>query len=294
MQNIQAFLDYLQFEKRYSPHTLTAYRTDLLQFNEYLARLYECSAISAEAVMVRSWMMTLIEGGCSKRSLNRKLTSLRQFYKYSLRNNLIDSDPMLRVVSMKVDKTLPSFITKDEMTYLLDVKKFTNDFEGVRNKMLLELFYSTGIRLSELIALKVTDVDYVNKQIKVFGKRSKERIIPLLDSCLDSLRFYVESYRFEVVKKDVSLFLTKSGNVLYPKLVYRIVNSYLGNVTGVKQKSPHILRHAFATHMLNEGADLNAIKEILGHSSLTSTQIYTRSSAERLKEIYKQAHPRGN
>ncbi|MFT4877468.1 MAG: integrase/recombinase XerC [bacterium] len=294
MQNIQAFLDYLQFEKRYSPHTLTAYGTDLLQFNEYLARLYECSAISAEAVMVRSWMMTLIEGGCSKRSLNRKLTSLRQFYKYSLRNNLIDSDPMLRVVSMKVDKTLPSFITKDEMTYLLDVKKFTNDFEGVRNKMLLELFYSTGIRLSELIALKVTDVDYVNKQIKVFGKRSKERIIPLLDSCLDSLRFYVESYRFEVVKKDVSLFLTKSGNVLYPKLVYRIVNSYLGDVTGVKQKSPHILRHAFATHMLNEGADLNAIKEILGHSSLTSTQIYTRSSAERLKEIYKQAHPRGN
>ena len=294
MQNIQAFLDYLQFEKRYSPHTLTAYRTDLLQFNEYLARLYECSAISAEAVMIRSWMMTLIEGGCSKRSLNRKLTSLRQFYKYSLRNNLIDADPMLRVVSMKVDKTLPSFITKDEMTYLLDVKKFTNDFEGVRNKMLLELFYSTGIRLSELIALKVTDVDYVNKQIKVFGKRSKERIIPLLDSCLDSLRFYVESYRFEVVKKDVSLFLTKSGNVLYPKLVYRIVNSYLGDVTGVKQKSPHILRHAFATHMLNEGADLNAIKEILGHSSLTSTQIYTRSSAERLKEIYKQAHPRGN
>jgi integrase/recombinase XerC len=294
MQNIQAFLDYLQFEKRYSPHTLTAYGTDLLQFNEYLARLYECSVISAEAVMVRSWMMTLIEGGCSKRSLNRKLTSLRQFYKYSLRNNLIDADPMLRVVSMKVDKTLPSFITKDEMTYLLDVKKFTNDFEGVRNKMLLELFYSTGIRLSELIALKVTDVDYVNKQIKVFGKRSKERIIPLLDSCLDSLRFYVESYRFEVVKKDVSLFLTKSGNVLYPKLVYRIVNSYLGDVTGVKQKSPHILRHAFATHMLNEGADLNAIKEILGHSSLTSTQIYTRSSAERLKEIYKQAHPRGN
>ena len=294
MQNIQAFLDYLQFEKRYSPHTLTAYGTDLLQFNEYLARLYECSAISAEAVMVRSWMMTLIEGGCSKRSLNRKLTSLRQFYKYSLRNNLIDSDPMLRVVSMKVDKTLPSFITKDEMTYLLDVKKFTNDFEGVRNKMLLELFYSTGIRLSELIALKVTDVDYVNKQIKVFGKRSKERIIPLLDSCLDSLRFYVESYRFEVVEKDASLFLTKSGNVLYPKLVYRIVNSYLGDVTGVKQKSPHILRHAFATHMLNEGADLNAIKEILGHSSLTSTQIYTRSSAERLKEIYKQAHPRGN
>tara|TARA_B110000211_G_scaffold111884_1_gene129965 strand:- start:463 stop:1347 length:885 start_codon:yes stop_codon:yes gene_type:complete len=294
MQNIQAFLDYLQFEKRYSPHTLTAYRTDLLQFNEYLARLYECSAISAEAVMVRSWMMTLIEGGCSKRSLNRKLTSLRQFYKYSLRNNLIDADPMLRVVSMKVDKTLPSFITKDEMTYLLDVKKFTNDFEGVRNKMLLELFYSTGIRLSELIALKVTDVDYVNKQIKVFGKRSKERIIPLLDSCLDSLRFYVESYRFEVVEKDASLFLTKSGDVLYPKLVYRIVNSYLGDVTGVKQKSPHILRHAFATHMLNEGADLNAIKEILGHSSLTSTQIYTRSSAERLKEIYKQAHPRGN
>lgn len=294
MQNIQAFLEYLQFEKRYSPHTLTAYRIDLLQFNEYLIKQYESSIVVARAAMVRSWMMSLIEGGCSKRSLNRKLTSLRQFYKYSLRNNLICVDPMLKVVSMKVDKTIPSFITKDEMTYLLDVKKFTNDFEGVRNKMILNLFYSTGIRLSELIALKVCDVDYVNKQMKVFGKRSKERIIPLLDSCLNSLMFYVESYRTPVEKDDVSLFLTKSGNVLYPKLVYRIVNSYLGDVTGVKQRSPHVLRHAFATHMLNDGADLNAIKEILGHSSLTSTQIYTRSSAERLKEIYKQAHPRGN
>ena len=294
MQNIQAFLNYLQFEKRYSSHTLIAYKTDLIQFNEFVFVQYESSLMEVKSTMIRSWMMRLIEVGCSKRSLNRKLTSLRQFYKYLLRNDFLEIDPMVKIVSMKADKTIPSFLTKTEIVALLDQIEFPNDFEGTRDKMILEMFYSTGIRLSELINLKILDIDYERKQMKVFGKRSKERIIPILDSYLKDLKSYSLDLRSIVTSDAPNLFITKTGNVLYPKLVYRMVNSYLGMVTGVKQKSPHTLRHAFATHMLDDGADLNAIKEILGHSSLTSTQIYTRTSAERLKEIYKQAHPRGD
>jgi integrase/recombinase XerC len=294
MENIQVFLNYLQFEKRYSSHTIVAYKTDLIQFNDYVATQYESSIIGVKSSIIRSWMMQLIERGCSKRSLNRKLSSLRQFYKFSLRNDLIDADPMVKIISMKADKTIPSFLTKTEMVALLDQIEFPKDFEGMRDKMILEMFYSTGIRLSELINLNILDVDYESKQIKVFGKRSKERIIPILDNHLKCLKLYTLNVRSKVLTDVPNLFLTKTGNVLYPKLVYRIVNTYLGMVTGVQHKSPHILRHAFATHMLDDGADLNAIKEVLGHSSLTSTQIYTRTSAERLKEIYKQAHPRGD
>jgi len=294
MQNIPAFLNYLQYEKRYSVHTIVAYKTDLTQYATYLTKQYESLLLAAEVSMIRSWMMTIIESGCSQRSLNRKLSSLRQFYKYLLNNDLIESNPMLRIVSLKTDKVLPSYISKEDMVTLLDTSKFPRDYVGLRDRMIIELFYSTGIRLSELINLNISDIDFINKQVKVFGKRSKERIIPLLDSCLERLRNYLKTYKTQFNADSNCLFLTEAGNVLYPKLVYRIVNSYLSDVTGVKQKSPHILRHAFATHMLNDGADLNAIKEILGHSSLTSTQIYTRSSAERLKEIYKQAHPRGD
>ena len=294
MQKIQNFLDYLQFEKRYSSHTIVAYRTDLLQFKDYVAEQYELDLFEVEGMIVRSWMMSLIENACSKRSLNRKLSSLRQFYKYSVRNNLVQVDPIVKISSLKVNKSIPSFLTKVEMERLLDYKEYPPTFEGERDKMILEMFYSTGIRLSELINIKLTDIDYDAKQLKVFGKRSKERIIPLLNNHLESLKLYVQNYRIKEISTCANLFISKSGNVLYPKLVYRIVNSYLSEVTGVKQKSPHTLRHAFATHMLNDGADLNAIKEILGHSSLTSTQIYTRSSVERLKQIYKQAHPRGD
>jgi len=294
MQKYQNFLDYLQFEKRYSSYTIVAYRTDLLQFKGYISEQYELDLFEVESVIVRSWMMSLIENGCSKRSLNRKLSSLRQFYKYSVRNNLVQVDPIAKISSLKVSKSIPSFLTKVEMEGLLDYKEYPPTFEGERDKMILEMFYSTGIRLSELINIKLTDIDYDAKQLKIFGKRSKERIIPLLNNHLESLKLYVQNYRIKERSTCTNLFISKSGNVLYPKLVYRIVNSYLSEVTGVKQKSPHTLRHAFATHMLNDGADLNAIKEILGHSSLTSTQIYTRSSVERLKQIYKQAHPRGD
>ena len=293
MEYIQEFIRYLIFERRYSTHTQKAYEFDLSQFNHYLSSEYECTLLDAKDVMVRSWMMFLIEGNCTKRSLNRKLSSIRQFYKYALRNDMLGVDPTLRVVSLRSDKKIPSFISDSEMSFLLEQINFPQNYEGKRDKAIIQMFYYTGMRLSELIALKIDDVNFSQKYVKVFGKRSKERIIPLLDSHLIELKKYVD-FRFSKFKGVGNLFLTASGDILYPKLVYRIVNAYLSKVTGVKQKSPHVLRHAFATHMLNDGADLNAVKDILGHASLTSTQIYTHNTAEQLKKVYKQAHPRGD
>ena len=293
MEYIQEFIRYLKFERRYSIHTQKAYEVDLSQFNDYLFSEYECTLLDAKDVMVRSWMMFLIEGICTKRSLNRKISSLRQFYKYALRNDMLGADPTLRVVSLKSDKKIPSFISDSEMSFLLERIGFPESYEGKRDKAILQMFYNTGMRLSELIALKIDDVNFSQKYVKVFGKRAKERIIPLLDSHLIDLKAYID-LRISKFKGSGNLFLTSSGEILYPKLVYRMVNAYLSKVTGVKQKSPHVLRHAFATHMLNDGADLNAVKDILGHASLTSTQIYTHNTAEQLKKVYKQAHPRGD
>lgn len=294
MCTLQEFISYLRFERRFSAHTIKAYRTDLFQFESYLSCTYDAQLLEAEDVMVRSWVVEMIENGCSKRSLNRKLTSLRQFYKYALKNRKLAQSPMIQINSLKVPAKLPSFISEEEMRQLLENVVFPEGYVGERDKAILEMFYCTGIRLSELIGLKLEDIDFNNLQIKVFGKRAKERLIPLLESHAMHLKSYL-NYRLKVDTKSIPyLFLTESGNVLYPKLVYGVVNSYLREVTGVKQKSPHVLRHAFAIHMLNDGADLNAIKEVLGHTSLSSTQIYTRSSLERLKEVYKQAHPRGD
>ena len=293
MEYIQEFIRYLKFERRYSLHTQKAYEFDLIQFNDYLSSEYECTLIDAKDVMVRSWMMFLIEGNCTKRSLNRKLSSIRQFYKYALRNDILFVNPTLRVVSLKSDKKIPSFISDSEMSFLLERINFPESYEGKRDKAIIQMIYKTGMRLSELIALKIDDVNFSQKYVKVFGKRSKERIIPLLDSHLIDLNVYLD-VRLSEFKGNDNIFLTASGEILYPKLVYRMVNSYLSEVTGVKQKSPHVLRHAFATHMLNDGADLNAVKDILGHVSLTSTQIYTHNTAEQLKKVYTQAHPRGD
>ena len=293
MKHIEEFIRYLKFERRYSIHTQKAYNFDLNQFNDYLSMEYECTIINANDVMVRSWMMFLIEGNCTKQSLNRKLSSIRQFYKYAFRNDILFVNPTLRVVSLKSDKKIPSFISDSEMSLLLERINFPESYEGRRDKAILQMFYNTGMRLSELIALKIDDVNFSQKYVKVFGKRAKDRIIPLLDSHLIDLQVYLDLRLIDF--KDIdNLFLTTSGEILYPKLVYRMVNSYLSKVTGVKQKSPHILRHAFATHMLNDGADLNAVKDILGHVSLTSTQIYTHNTAEQLKKVYKLAHPRGD
>jgi len=293
MEYIQDFIRYLKFERRYSVHTQKAYEIDLIQFDDYLSKEYECNILYAKDVMVRSWMMTLIEGNCTKRSLNRKLSSIRQFYKYALRNDLLDVNPTLRVISFKSDKKIPSFISKSEISFLFERVNFNQNYQGIRDKSILQMFYNTGIRLSELIALKINDVNFSQKHLKVFGKRSKERIIPLMDSHIRELKDFI-TLRLSKFKNNEHLFLSASGKILYPKLVYRIVNSYLSEVSVVKQKSPHVLRHAFATHMLNDGADLNAVKDILGHVSLTSTQIYTHNTAEQLKRVYEQAHPRGD
>jgi len=294
MDHVEEFIRYLKFEKRYSVHTQKAYEADIIQFKDYIATEYEASVDQASDVVIRSWVISRIENSSSKRSLNRKLSSLRQFYKYLLREGVVDQNPMLRILSMKIDKTVPSFISETEMRFLLEKLEYSKDYEGVRDKAVLQMFYHTGIRLSELIDLKVEDVDFSQKQVKVFGKRSKERIIPLLNEHVADLNNYLKERQALFGSSKGYLFLTISGNVLYPKLVYRFVNSYLSRVTSVNQKSPHVLRHAFATHMLNDGADLNAVKEILGHVSLSSTQIYTHSSVEQLKKVYKQAHPRGD
>lgn len=293
MNYIQEFIRYLKFERCYSVHTQKAYECDLNQFNDYLTSEYECTLLDANDIMVRSWMMFLIEANCTKRSLNRKLSSIRQFYKYALRNDILIVNPTLRVVSLKSDKKIPSFISDSEISFLLEQSTFPESYEGKRDKAIIQMFYNTGMRLSELIALKINDINFSQKFVKVFGKRAKERIIPLLDSHLIDLKVFLD-LRLKEFKSVDNLFLTVSGEILYPKLVYRMVNSYLSRITGVKQKSPHVLRHAFATHMLNDGADLNAVKDILGHASLTSTQIYTHNNAEQLKKVYKQAHPRGD
>lgn len=294
MDYIKEFIHYLNFERRYSLHTQKAYENDLSKWEQYLYLNYEVSLIEATDVMIRSWMMSLIDGTCSKKSLNRKLSSLRQFYKHAFRNNLLEINPMLHISSLKANKTIPSIVSSAEINFLLEHVEYQDNYEGRRDKAILEMFYHTGIRLSEMIALKIDDIDFSQKQIKVFGKRAKERIIPLLDSHLFSLQNYL-LYRNQIVDDSSNyLFVTIKGKVLYPKLVYRVVNYYLSKVTGVRKKSPHVLRHAFATHMLNDGADLNAVKEILGHASLSSTQIYTHTSAEHLKKIYEQAHPRGD
>ncbi len=294
MQLIEEFLDYLKYEKRYSDHTIKAYRFDLINFKLYLRKSYESDLMQLNDEMIRAWMMQVISSGISKRTLNRKMSSIRGFYKYAFKTQLIDLNDLSVLKSFKINKHLPSIISKDEINYLLDNHLFENNYQGCRDKSILEMFYFTGIRLSELIGLKVYDLDFNLKQVKVLGKRSKERLIPLLDVHISHLKSYLECRSNAIDANNKFLYLTNSGDVLYPKLVYRIVNSYLSKVTGVKQKSPHVLRHAFATHMLDEGADLNAIKEVLGHSSLSSTQVYTSNSVERLKKIYEQAHPRGN
>jgi len=285
------FIDFIQFEKRVSNNTLLAYSNDLLQFVNYLDTVYEIKSITEVGhTIIRSWIVSLVEQKISSRSINRKITTLKSFYKFLIRQNIILEDPMLKILSPKVPKRLPSFIEKDKMDTLLDDTFFGDDFEGIRNKLIIEVFYATGIRLSELINLKQSNVDLYLCQIKVLGKRNKERIIPFNNLLKEQLQQYI------ILKADVKnefFFINKNGKKLYEKFIYRLVKTYLSQITSAKKKSPHVLRHSFATHMLNNGADLNAIKELLGHTSLAATQIYTHNTVEKLKSIHKQAHPKG-
>ena len=287
------FINYISYEKRYSHHTILAYQKDLNQFSTYLIEQYQLNDVTkAGHQHIRSWLVYLIEEGISTRSVLRKLSTLKSFYKYLLRNGRIDLNPTLVVVPPKTPSRNPEFIDEENMNDLFEKVDFSNDFSGVRDKLILEVFYATGIRLSELIEIQETDVSFHNNTLKVLGKRNKERIIPFTKRMKEQLLIYLQMKNKNGFEAEKRLFVTDRGGKMYPRMVYRIVNKYLGLVTTLTKKSPHILRHTFATHMLNRGADLNAIKEFLGHANLAATQIYTHNTVEKLKKIYQQAHPR--
>ena len=290
--NIQSFLQYIRFEKRFSSHTVKAYQSDLDQFSAYLKSAYEVVE-SSEVIhpMIRSWIVQLMESGISTRTINRKITTLKTFFKFQLRKEAITVNPMLKVQSPKTSKRLPVFIDQNKMELLFDEKNFGKEFTDLRDRLLLELLYSTGMRLSELVGLQDTSIDQFQSQLKVLGKRNKERIIPFTNKLKGLIKEYREE-RDQHFTAVPSFFVTDKGKTLYPKLVYRIVTSRLGDVTTLDKKSPHILRHTFATHMLNNGADINSVKELLGHANLSATQVYTHNTIEKLKQAHKQAHPR--
>ena len=281
------FLKYIEYEKRYSPLTVTAYKGDLNQFHTFLSKEYDITDLkTVNHQIIRSWIVNLIEQGISNRSVNRKITTLKSFYKFCMRDKSVSENPMLKILSPKTSKKLPVYVEQTSMNELLDQVDF-DEKHGARDKLILSLFYSTGIRLSELINIKRSDIDLIEKNLKVLGKGNKERILPLPEPLLDELAEYMDT-----TQNNSWLFCTDAGKKMYSKLVYRLVNSYLAKVTTITKKSPHVLRHTFATHMLNNGADLNAIKEFLGHANLSATQIYTHNSITKLSNIYKQAHPK--
>lgn len=292
---LSEYSEYLTSEKRYSPHTVKSYLSDIEQFSVYLNIQYQIDDISkAESSQIRSWMASLINEKLNSRSVHRKLSTLRNYFKYLMRHGYIDSSPLETIVAPKTKKRLPQFIDESKIDELLDVEFYNEGFEGVRDNLILKIFYATGIRLAELINIKDSDIDFSMQNIKVKGKRNKERIIPIGKGLINAIEAYIKlrDETFEFEKQNPFLLVTIKGNQLYPKSVYRIVRSNMGRVTTQSKKSPHILRHTFATHLLNEGADINAIKDLLGHANLSATQVYTHNTIGKLKKIYKQAHPR--
>lgn len=290
----ESFLDYLRYEKRYSDHTILSYGTDLDQFEEYFTREGGSNDLSkADGQIIRRWVILLMDSGLGASTVNRKISTLKSFYRYLMRRQYIGTNPTDNVVTPRQSRKLPSFVESEKMDLLLDEYEFGEDFKGCRNRLIIELLYITGMRKAELIGLKDSDIDLYEMNLKVTGKRNKQRIVPFDRAYLGIMRKYIER-RNEIfpVREWPNYLLTDKGRPLYPKLVYKVVNTYLRFVTTMDKRSPHVLRHTFATHMLNRGADLNAIKEILGHANLSATQIYTHNTFEKLVTIYKQAHPR--
>ncbi|RKD87944.1 tyrosine-type recombinase/integrase [Mangrovibacterium diazotrophicum] len=289
----ESFLKYLRFEKRCSDHTVVAYKKDLDQFEEFLFKTVgDFNVLKVDSKMVRSWVVSLMDGGMAAKTVNRKITSLKSFYKFLLRQELIEVTPMDSVISPKVPKKLPYFVDEGSLHRLLDNGYFRNDFEGVRDKLILSLFYGTGMRLSELVNLKDSDIRQSETLLRVLGKNNKERIVPYPRSLNNLIGEYLNMRETEFGNNSPQFFVTSKGKPVYHKLIYRVVYNHLALVTPLEKKSPHILRHSYATHLLNRGADLNAVKELLGHSNLAATQVYTHTSTEKLQSIYKQAHPR--
>jgi integrase/recombinase XerC len=292
MNLIDSFLEYLLLEKKYSSHTIKAYESDLISLQDFCRLNFDQENIShVNYSQIRSWIVLLVDQKLSNRSINRKVSSLKSFYKYLQKIKLIDINPLANHKVLKTSKKIQIPFSSSEVNTVLSSFSIDHSFETSRDRLIVELFYSTGMRRAELINLRVNSVNFAEKQIKVIGKRNKERLIPLLPSVIKSLQSYIKK-RELINSSDSFLFVTQKGNKVYETLVYRVINNYFSKVSSKLKKSPHILRHSFATHLLNEGADLNSVKELLGHSSLASTQVYTHNSLEQLKKVYKQAHPR--
>jgi integrase/recombinase XerC len=293
-QYISRFLDYLKFEKRYSYHTIISYQTDLQQFFDYMAVQFQISDVKEiQSSYIRSWLASMKEDDLTAKSINRKISTLKSFFKYQLKVEEIKVSPMTTIVSPRIKKSLPVYVEQKDMNTLLHHVEFTNDWNGRTHRLLIEIFYNTGMRLSELIGLKESNIDLSNKSLKVLGKGNKERVIPMNEALLTSLKSYMADKYTALQEPDKTVLLVdEKGCKLKPAKVYAIVRQYLGMVTTIDKKSPHVLRHSFATHLMNNGAELNAVKELLGHSSLAATQVYTHNSIEKLKEIHKKAHPK--
>lgn len=288
------FFSYIRFEKRFSEHTIKAYESDLTQFKNYINLTYEVNNDEdIRHTHIRAWIVDLLEQKVTTRSINRKLSTLKSYFQFLIKRAVLTLDPMEKVIAPKVGKRLPVVIPVDRLEFLFEQIEFGNDFKGIRDKTMLELLYQTGIRRSELMNLTYQDVNLEELTIKVLGKGKKERLVPISHKLSQTIQTYmaIKNATFPLELFNV-LFVTEKGKKMYPKKVYTIVNHYLSLITTEEQRSPHVLRHSFATHLSNNGADLNAIKELLGHSSLAATQVYTHNSIERLKQIYQQAHPK--
>lgn len=293
---VDAFLEYLYLERKYSTHTITAYKNDLQSFREFLETEYaQENLLEVHYSQIRNWIVSLVDLKVSNRTVNRKVSALKSFFTFLQKTKQIDYNPLSKHKSLKIEQRIQvPFSSKEINTVINHIDRDTDDdFESLRNKLIVELFYSTGIRRSELINIKQRDVSLSDKTIKILGKRNKERFVPLLGSVIQTLKRYLALKKeFEIGLEE--LFITEKGNKIYETLVYRIINHYFGQVSSKEKRSPHILRHSFATHLLNEGADLNSVKDLLGHSSLASTQVYTQNSLDVLKKVYNKAHPRGS
>ena len=286
----EKFIDYLSSEKRFSVHTISSYSNDINQFFLFLSEEYgiESNISEVNFQVVRGWVAYLLQKGVLPRSVNRKISTLRTYFKFLIREQVIHKSPMLRIVAPKSKKRLPVFVEVSQIESLLNEVEFEGGFIGQRDKLIIDFFYVTGMRLSELINIRISDISFENNLVKVLGKRNKERLIPLSSRIIKELQCFIDQYKI-----DDYLFINSNGIRVYTKLVYRIVNKYIGKISSINKKSPHILRHTFATHMLNNGADINAIKELLGHANLSATQVYTHNTIEKLKSVHKQSHPRG-